>query len=317
MRKRWSLFYFVAFLIALGVYLLPVADEGRDLAPLPGMVFVPEGYFVMGSDKHDEQGRAAEFGSKKPWYLDERPLRRVYIPAFWIDRYEVKNRDYRQFVHDRGYWLPLPWKSNGYHVRRELLASYDLEYLQRIAKELFDVVVADADKQTLLSLIAVRQAEYDDLPVAGVIWAHAQEYCHWLGKRLPTEAEWEKAARGTDAVEYPWGNAWQSERLNDGSGDDWEHGVSPVGAYPGGRSPYGIDDMAGNVMEWTQSWYRAYPGNREVSDAFGETFKVVRGGSWGGFGHYAISHFYRTAGRFYLPPDSAFDDLGFRCAKSP
>jgi formylglycine-generating enzyme required for sulfatase activity len=89
----------------------------------------------------------------------------------------------------------------------------------------------------------------------------------------------------------------------------------PVGSFEAGKSFYGVYDMAGNVMEWVADWYQPYPGNRYRSDDFGEKYKVVRGGGWGGLGHYVISHFYRAAYRFYLTPDARYEDLGFRCAK--
>ncbi len=317
MRRYHVLFFSIVVISVLGLFLLFVPVREPPPSALPGMVYIPAGYFVMGSDKRDDAGRAAEFGSRRPWYMDEHPARRVHTAAFWIDKYEVTNRDYREFVRSNNYWLPMLWKTNGYHVRKELLETYDDDYLLLVANELFGVeqLEENAGKRQLLIKILDKQAEYDDLPVAGVNWDHAQAYCNWLGKRLPTELEWEKAARGSDAFEYPWGNEWDAGRLNDGSGGGWEHGVSPVGFYSEGRSPYGVYDMAGNVMEWTKTWYQAYPHSRYFSEDFGEKYKVVRGGSWGGFGHYNISHYYRAAGRFYFAPNSVFDDLGFRCAK--
>ncbi len=100
------------------------------------------------------------------------------------------------------------------------------------------------------------------------------------------------------------------------AGDSGRKDLAPVGSYESGRSPYGLYDMAGNAWEWTQDWYQAYPGNRYESDAFGERFKILRGSSFGGIGHYALADFYRAAHRFFAVPEQRFGDAGFRCARS-
>ncbi len=283
------------------------------------MVVVPAGSFVMGSNLKDNDGRAQEFGSTKPWYQDEAPQRTVTLPEFWIDKFEVTNSQFRDFVIENNYWIPQGWKENGYLLSADVLGFADLPTLQRLATNTFklDMDVSKLELEALLKVIVAQQTQLDKLPVAGVTWTQASDYCKAQGKRLPSEQEWEKAARGTKSNEYPWGNEWDQQRLNDGSGAGWEHGVAPVGSYPSGASPYGVQDMAGNVMEWVEDWYQPYPGSKYQSGDFGEKMKVVRGGGWGGMGHYVISHFYRGAYRFNIKPVFTFIDLGFRCAQSP
>ncbi len=155
---------------------------------------------------------------------------------------------------------------------------------------------------------------YDDFtkadhPVTVISWQQAVAYCRWAGKRLPTEAEWEKAARGTDGRRYPWGNRFDADRANAG----YTAGTTAVGSYPLGASPYGAMDMAGNVWEWTSSLYEPYPydpnDGREDLGARGP--RVNRGGSWYHTSKYVrtshranVSHIYRRKA-----------DLGFRCAE--
>jgi len=289
-----------------------------SLAAEVEMIEIPAGPFTMGSDVKPDQGKAAEYGSTKPWYQDETPKHTVHLPAFLIDKYEVTNRDYREFVMANNYWIPNGWKENGYLLQRNILHYADLEKLRELATDTFrlDMDVSKMEYEPLIEAIVKHQAQYDNLPVTGVTWFAARDYCEALGKRLPTEEEWEKAARGKGEREYPWGNEWDESRLNIGAGDGWEYGVAPVGSYPKGASPYGVFDMAGNVMEWTADWYQPYPGSEYESKDYGEKMRVVRGGGWGGLGHYVISHFYRTAYRFNLKPEFTFVDLGFRCAKS-
>ncbi|MFQ5443076.1 MAG: formylglycine-generating enzyme family protein [Nitrospinales bacterium] len=150
-------------------------------------------------------------------------------------------------------------------------------------------------------------------PVVGVTWQDAADYCQWAGKQLPMEVDWEKAARGTDSRYYPWGSLPDNTKANIRGREDGYRYTAPVGQFPQGESPYGVMDMAGNVWEWTRSWYLSYPGNEHPNELYGKTYRVIKGGSW--FSNIDLA---RTSTRGKVKPDQQFNYVGFRCMrKSP
>jgi len=165
----------------------------------------------------------------------------------------------------------------------------------------------------------VTEAAYDrsgssSMPKVNVTWAQADAYCRSIGKRLPTEAEWEKAARGTDGRTYPWGNEPPTCDLATYSGCGY--GTNPVGTTPAGTGPYGLKDMAGNVGEWVSDWYNpeyyaSAPDVDPKGPTGGSTNRVTRGRGWGGYAAYL-----RAAFRYYSDPMYADSNCGFRCART-
>ena len=179
---------------------------------------------------------------------NEKPQRKVYLPDFYISRYPITNADFEAFVQATG------------HVTAAEKGNDEYDWRHPRGRE---------------SSIVGKERH----PVVQVSWDDAVAYCQWAGKRLATEPEWEKAARGEDGRTWPWGNEWVDGKCNTseaGVGD-----TTPVGRYsPAGDSPYGVADMAGNVWEWTADWYKAYPGSPSKSGVVGEKYRVLRGGSW-------------------------------------
>ncbi|CCQ91741.1 conserved exported hypothetical protein [Nitrospina gracilis 3/211] len=234
------------------------------------MVLVPAGEFIMGTDKTDPEKKHLKIGAVKPLFRDQQPQHTVYLDAFYIDKYEVTNREYKQFVESVQYHeYPGHWV-NGMYL-----------------------------------------PEQGDLPVTGITWGEALAYAMWAGKSLPTEAQWEKAARGTDGRLYPWGNDYDKGLANIGL--DGPRKLMPVGSFPRDVSPFQAFDMGGNVMEWTLDWYLPYPGSDFQFKKFGTDLKVLRGNGFQEGGHYFLDEHRYVFHRSEVRPDDYFDNVGFRC----
>ena len=249
------------------------------------MVLVPAGAFTMGSSQAEVDAVYDSVTSHfkgermdKELYNREVPAHTVQLAAYSIGKYAVTNAQYRRFVSATGY------KTAG--VSPTLTPGQWESYATQWG---------------------------ETAPVVEVSWDDATAYCRWAGVRLPTEAEWEKAARGTDGRRYPWGNDWDPSRCHSQLAKISDR-AAPVGSYPSGASPYGCLDMEGNVYQWTDSWYQAYPGSTGHSGAFGEKYRVLRGCSW----DYDFTSVYRAALRsYYQPGEHYFGVLGFRVARTP
>ena len=238
------------------------------------MVLIPAGKFQMGSDKGNE---------------NEMPVKTVYLDAYYIDKYEVTNRQYAMFLNTLG------------------KTPKEVDHFINIESPYCKIEYVDGKYQA--------EQGYEYHPVLFVTWQGAKDYTKWADKRLPTEAEWEKAARGGfEGREYPWGNTISHVNANyEGSDgvDDWLV-TAPVGSFaPNGD---GLYDMAGNAWEWCADWYNnQYYKKMPLKNPKGPdsgTIRVIRGGSWGNDACYL-----RCAFRYGAPPMIAFNHGGFRCAK--
>ncbi|TDD11195.1 ergothioneine biosynthesis protein EgtB [Nonomuraea deserti] len=268
-------------------HLPPARNAGRD------EVLVPAGPFLMGTDS-------------QPWaYDNERPAHRVDLPGYWIDRLPVGNGAYAAFIEDGGYHDPRWWTREGWEWRQRI----------GVFAPLFWTKDGGAWHRTRFG--RTEPVPMDE-PVQHVSWYEADAYARWAGKRLPTEAEWEKAC-GWDpeagrARKYPWGDHEPTPDLA-----NLGHRAArpaPLGAYPAGAGAYGTEQMIGDVWEWTGTWFDGYPGfrsfpYREYSEVFfGQEYRVLRGGSWA-----ADPAAIRTTFRNWDYPIRRQIFTGFRCAR--
>ncbi|WP_368911843.1 formylglycine-generating enzyme family protein [Taklimakanibacter deserti] len=297
-----------------------------------GMKWIPGGTFLMGSDRH---------------YPEEAPAHKVSVDGFWIDQYAVTNRDFSRFVAETGHVTLAEKPANPADypgAKPELLAPSSVMFHK--PKQRVDL------KNRYNWWIYVRGANWrhprgpastikglEDHPVVHVAYEDAEAYARWVGKALPSEAEWEYAARGgLDGAEYTWGddfapggqfmaNSWQGEFPIQNKIEDGYEWTAPVGSFP--ANGYGLHDMAGNVWEWTSDWYQEHGridspcctmhnprgGEREEShsaeDAIRIPRRVMKGGSYLCAPNYC--HRYRPAARMAQPTDTSTCHVGFRC----
>ncbi len=263
------------FLYSL-VLLLPfvlLSSCTEDAPKIEGMTFVPAGEFTMGSNKVDDEGLGKEFGARTGNLFDAEHPERK--------------------VSIGGYYI------DTYEVTNSQYKGF-----------------ADATGYPTLPFNWEGRSfpkGKEKHPVNNVTWYDAHNYCAWAGKRLLAEAEWEKAARGPNGNQYPWGNEYSDKAANLETGDTVE-----VGSYETDKSYYGVYDMGGNVMEWTGDWFKRYPGNTADIKDYGQTSRSVRGGAGTVLGHYIMEQlFARSSFRQFYIPEGAGPDGGIRCAKSP
>ncbi len=255
--------------------------RGKDNAE---MVYVPASEFGMGD-----------------------PAKTIFLNAFWLDKSEVTNEQFQQFVDATAYKTDAEKQGWGF------------EFVNGKWEQVRGIFWRSPRGNA--STLADKQKH----PVVLVSWNDATAYCTWAGKRLPTEAEWEKSARGTDGRAFPWGNAWDGTKLNfcdthcafawkDVGANDQHAETAPVGSFPQSTSAYGANDLAGNVWEWTADWfdaeyYKTMPTRNPTGPVSGQ-LKILRGGAW------SIDQTYtRNINRFMAVPEYRERSVGLRCAQ--
>lgn len=255
------------------------AGDPRLANPENLLVKIPGGTFLMGAQKDDPDAP----GYDSEAYDDESPVRRITVSPFELGRYPVTVGEFRRFVEagPKGYLDPEHWDPAGWAWRENEEVAWPVEWTD--------------------------QLRHPSRPVAGVSWYEADAYCRWAGGHLPTEAEWELAARGAEGRRFPWGDAESgSERANS---DRRVGEPTPVGIYPQGATPEGLHDLVGNVWEWCRDFFGPYP-PEAATDPYGPpsgSSRVLRGGSFSG----PLWNL-RAACRYHYHPEIRAHDVGFR-----
>ena len=241
------------------------------------MIFIPEGSFTMGFEIDNDN----EWGD-----MDEEPVHQVTLSSYWIDKYEITSSSFANFLNEN---------KNEAHRFIEITPSVTVKFENNVYQP---------------------RKGLENYPVNRVSWFGADAYCKWKGKRLPTEAEWEKAARGTDQRIFPWGNEFPDNSRVTFRRNFSEKGfqvMEPVDGMKDGISPFGVHQMAGNVWEWVSDWFDSsvYQDENRIDPKGPESgiSKVLRGGNW-----YYKAYYMRTTYRFNEKPEIFKVWQGFRCA---
>jgi len=258
----------------------------NNIEPQPLVwITIPAGNFTMGSLPTDPYAQS-----------NEQPQHTVYLDAYQISKYEITNAQYQAFMEAGGYSNSAYWTADGWNWRTTNNITQPYWW-------------STGEYNSGPS--------FPNHPVVGVSWYEAYAFCQWAGGHLPTEAQWEKAARGMDSSNYwPWGSTWDASKCNSSENvsPDTFTCSSPVGYFSAGQSPYGVYDMAGNVLEWCNDWYDAnYYANSPSSNPAGPatgSSRVLRGGSWYNNGNHC-----RTAERNGCSPSFRSAGIGFRPVK--
>jgi len=274
-KKLCNIFKFVVFIIIGALSFLGCSEKKKPtedvkMPKIEGMVYIPSGKAVIGTDPNEEKTPDSSAGFARTPYISETPKQSIEIKGFYLDIYEVTFRQFKKFLDATKHPLPAAWQKK---INYKPLMNY---------------------------------------PVTGITWKDAESFAKWAGKRLPTEMEWERAARGPEGIRYVFGNKFDSKKAG------LEHkGMIPVNEIKNDRNAFGLIGMNGNVSEWTSSWYKPYKGNKEREDGFGEKYKVFKGGTWVLMGGHRIfpEYYFRCAFRGFSSPKEGLADVGFRCAK--